>query len=259
MLDLPRLRAPSRDTPTVIPLARAARPALAVNAAVAWTGVVLTAVISTLGGYAERPVEPGLYGDTPDGFVGAGARLLDTLSYFTIWSNVVVAVSVTLLALHPGRDTLLRRVLRLDGLLMIMVTAIVYQVLLAPSVDLTGWSLLTDPILHVVTPLLTMLVWLVWGPRGWITLRLVPAALVVPALWVVWMLGRGAVIGSYPYDFADVSTLGYGTVLRTLALILVFALVVAGTLWAVDTLLRRGREASTDEVTRSTRPTPGGR
>lgn len=221
-----------------------ARTAHAVNAGVAWLGIALTAFFSGMGWYDELPVEPGLYGGHPDGAAGALARLTDTFSYFTIWSNVVVAVSATLLLSRPLRDTLVRRVLRLDALLMITVTAIVYQVLLAPTAVVTGWSRLTDPILHIVTPAVTVVVWLVWGPRGWATGRLVPAALAVPLLWIAWMLARGAVIDAYPYDFTNVADLGYASVAGTLAMILVFGLVVAAVYWGLDVALRRrGRPA----------------
>ena len=180
------------------PLTPRTRTALLVNAVVASTGVVLTVLLSGFGWYRRAPVDPGLYGDTPLGAAGALPRLVDTLSYFTIWSNIVVAVGVSLLLARPLRDTPVRRALRLSGLLMITITAIVYQVLLAPAVDVEGWSLLTDPILHVVTPALTVVVWLVWGPRGWVDARVVLAALVVPLLWIGWMLARGAVVDAYP-------------------------------------------------------------
>ena len=209
------------------------------NAVVAWGGVLVTLVLSGLGWYAGTNPDPGLYGDTGDGLFGSAQRLSDSLSYFTIWSNVVVAISATLLASRPGADTTTRRVVRLDAILMITVTAIVYQLLLAPTIDVQGWSLLTDPWLHIVTPALTVLVWVVWGPRGWISGRLVPAALVVPLLWIVWMLARGAVIGSYPYDFANVADRGVAV---TLVLILVFGLLVTCAYWGLDVLLRRRRE-----------------
>jgi hypothetical protein len=222
---------------------RRAHTAYSVNAGVAWLGVVLTIVISALGGYEQLPVEAGLYGDTADGAAGSLARVMDTLSYFTIWSNVVVALSVTLLVARPLRTSLARRVLRLSGLLMITVTAIVYQVLLAPAVVVVGWSRLTDPILHVVTPILTVVVWAVWGPRGWITRREVPLALLIPLGWIGWMLARGAVVHAYPYDFANVEDLGYASVATTLGFILVFGLVVATVFWGIERLLlrRRGR------------------
>ncbi len=217
----------------------AARAAYAVNAVVAWTGLVLTVAFSALGWYRETTPEPGLYGGHPGGAAGALARVVDTLSYFTIWSNVVVAVSVTMLLARPLGATTVRRVLRLAGLLMIVVTGIVYQVLLAPAADIQGWSRLTDPILHVLTPLLTVLVWLVWGPRGWVGGRTVLAAMLLPSAWIGWMLARGAVVDAYPYGFVNVVDVGYAAAAQTLAAIVLFGLLVAVVLWAVDVVLTR--------------------
>jgi len=213
--------------------------AWAVVAVVAWFGVVATVLLSGLGWYAQIPPEPGLYGDTGDGAYGVLQRVVDTFSYFTIWSNIVVAVTATLLA--RGSDGRRTQVLLLDALLMITVTGIVYQLLLAPSIDVQGWSLLTDPVLHVVTPLLTLAVWAWAGPRGWLTVHLLPLSLVVPLLWVVWMLARGAVIDAYPYAFVAANERGYPAALATIAAILVFGLVVAAVLTAVDRVLSRRR------------------
>lgn len=222
---------------------RRAHWAFVANAVVAWVGVVLTVMISAANGYALTTPDPGMYGAHPDGAAGVLSRVSDTLSYFTIWSNVVVGISA-ILAARGARGGRLERVLRLDAILMITVTAIVYQVLLAPDADVVGWSRLTDPILHVITPILTVLVWLVFGPRGWVTARVVPWALAVPLAWIGWMLARGAVVGAYPYDFANVTAEGYGSVAIVLALILVFGLVVASVYWGLDVLLRRRGQAS---------------
>ncbi|MAO80965.1 MAG: hypothetical protein CMH82_09935 [Nocardioides sp.] len=209
-------------------------------AAVAWTGFALTLSLSALGWYAGSPPEPGVYGDTGGGAYGVLQRVTDTLSYFTIWSNVVVALAATVLA-RGARGATWHRVLLLDALLMIVVTAIVYQLLLAPSLDVQGWSIITDPTQHVVVPVLAVAAWVWAGPRGWVSGRLVPLALVVPVLWVAWMLARGAVIGSYPYGFVAVGERGYPAVLATVAAILAFGLVVAAVLWLVDVLLGRRR------------------
>ncbi len=216
-----------------------ARAAFAVNAGVAWLGLLLTVAFSGLGWYTAQAPEPGLYGVHPQGLAGVASRLADTASYFTIWSNVVVAVAATLLARRRMRVTGLLRVLRLDALLMITITAIVYQVLLAPTAVVVGWSRLTDPILHQVTPALTVLVWLVYGPRRWVSWRVVLASLGIPLLWIGWMLARGAVVNAYPYGFANVEEHGYGSVAVTLLGILVFGVVVAAAYWALDLLLQR--------------------
>lgn len=216
-----------------------ARIAHAVTALLAWAGVAMTVVISALGAYKRGFWEPHLYGIHPDGAAGVLSRLGDTLSYFTMWSNIVVALSATLLALAPRTVTPARRALRLSGLLMITITAIVYALILAPDDVVVGWSRITNPLQHLVVPGVTLLVWLVWGPRGWFTMRTVAASLVIPLAWVAWMLGRGAVIDAYPYGFVNVATLGYPRVALTLLVILGFALLVAAAFRLVDRLLRR--------------------
>jgi hypothetical protein len=220
-------------------ISHGARVAFTANAVIAWLGVVLTVVISGLGAYTVQPLEPGLYGIHPDGLAGVVSRLADTASYFTIWSNVVVAVTMTLLVRQPLRSTALLRTLRLDSVLMITITAIVYAVLLAPNTEVVGWSRVTDPILHQVTPAVTVLVWLVYGPRGWITRRTVVAALAIPIVWVAWILLRGSVIGAYPYGFVNIGEYGVGPVAGTLAGILGFGLVVTAVYWGIDSALRR--------------------
>lgn len=231
-----------------IDISPTARAAYAVNAAVAWLGVALTALFSGLHLYEDVPADPGLFAPHPDGAADALARLGDTFSYFTIWSNIVVAISATLLLRRPAHDTWLQRVLRLDALLMITVTALVYQVVLAPTATVVGWSRLTDPILHILTPALTVVVWLVWGPRGWLTARLLPAALTIPVLWVVFTLLRGAVIDAYPYGFVNVVDLGYAVVLRNVVFVLIFALVLAAIFWGIEVALRRRTPVAAEET-----------
>jgi hypothetical protein len=220
---------------------RGERTAYLLNAVLAGAGVLLTVVLSMLDLYDRSAPEAGLYGDTVPGTAGALARLTDTLSYFTIWSNIVVAVALALLARAPRADGFWRRVLRLDAVVMITITAIVYALLLAPITEVTGWSRLTNPWQHIVVPAVTVLVWLWFGPRGWIDLRVIGGAMLIPLAWIGWMLARGAVIGSYPYGFANVTEFGYVPVFTTLAGILVFAVVMMGAYWALDRLLIRLR------------------
>lgn len=215
------------------------RKVFAVTAAVAWLGLALTLLFSALGWYRAAPVEVGMYGDHPDGIAGAVSRVSDTLSYFTIWSNAAVALAATALARESTRRSRALEVLRLDSMLMITVTAIVYAVVLAPTAVIEGWSKLTDPLLHQVTPAIALLGWIAVGPRGWITWRTVLASLAVPMAWLVWMLARGAVIDAYPYPFVNVVELGYPIVARNLGAILLFGIIVASLYWALDALLTR--------------------
>jgi apolipoprotein N-acyltransferase len=93
--------------------------------------------------------------------------------------------------------------------------------------------------LHVVTPIVTVLVWLVAGPRGLINIRVILLAMVLPLLWAAAALIRGAAIGAYPYPFLDVSTNGLPSVLAFIAAILVVALILGFALLGLDALFRR--------------------
>ncbi len=222
---------------------RAGRTAYGITALLAGGGSLLVLALSGLGQYGDVPPVGNVYGAPyPAGLAGAWSRMSDTVSYFTEWSNVVVAISAWLLWRDPANDSHRRRVLRADSLLMITVTAIVYAALLAPAEHPTGWSVFTNPLQHIVVPAVTVLVFLVWGPRDWFSWRVVAGALVIPVAWIVWMLVRGAVVGAYPYDFVDPITHGYPAVVAMIAKILVFGVVIALLYWAIDlAIIRVGR------------------
>lgn len=140
--------------------------------------------------------------------------LVRFFSYFTILSNILVAWSTTTLALGVDRDTRTWRVLRLNAVVGIAVTGLVHWFFLRPLLDLHGADHLADKLLHVVVPLLAVVGWAVFGPRGRIRRGdLLPSA-GYPALYMAWTLVHGAATSWYPYPFADVGEHGYAVVLR---------------------------------------------
>lgn len=175
-----------------------------VTAAVAVASVVVELVLVANG---HNPL---LATDIPP----ATTRVIRFLSYFTIQSNILVAVSASMLAVDPRRDGQLFRVLRLDALFGITITGIVYAVLLAPQHDPHGVNALTNAGLHYVTPIMSVLGWLAFGPRPRIPENTLLLALVWPALYIAYTLAHGAASDWYPYPFIDAAHLGYATALR---------------------------------------------
>lgn len=153
---------------------------------------------------ANKNTEPSPY--------ALGKRMANFFSFFTIQSNLLVlgvAVSLVLLA---DRDGPFWRIARLDALICISVTCLVDLTVLRPHHHLAGWSNVTDLGLHVVTPVLAVLGWLLFGPRprlGWGTLAW---SLVFPLAWLAYTLIRGAIVKWYPYPFIDVISHGYARV-----------------------------------------------
>jgi hypothetical protein len=176
----------------------------ALTAAVAAASIVVELVLVANG---HNPL---LADDAPP----AGVRVLRFFSYFTIESNLLVAVTATMLALAPYRDGPLFRVLRLDALFGITVTFVTYAVLLAPLHDPHGVARATNAGLHYVAPILTIVGWLAFGPRRRINDNVLLLALIWPALYIAYTLVHGAASDWYPYHFIDVHALGYATALR---------------------------------------------
>jgi hypothetical protein len=116
----------------------------------------------------------------------------------------------------------------------ITITGLVYHFLLTDTWDPQGIDWVSDKLLHYVTPILYVLFW--WNcVRG----KLMPFkgtfwVLTVPALYLVYWLIRGPLVGSYPYYFLDAAQYGYGYVLiNALGLCLLYWF-VAVIYWALS-------------------------
>jgi hypothetical protein len=156
-------------------------------------------------------------------------RAFNSFAFFTIQSNLLIGVSSALLALNPARSSAVLDTLRLIGVVAITVTGIVFHVALARVLDLQGWDALGNQLVHTVVPILGLVGWLLFGPRGRITARVVWWSLLFPAFWLLFTLIRGAVIDWYPYPFIDVTKLGYGgTVLNCFWVALLLLALAAG-------------------------------
>jgi len=177
--------------------------------------------------------------DVVAAFPSQAARDANVLVYFTIQSNLIVGVTALLLALRPRRSALLFRVFRFDGVAMIVLTALVYHTMLAGLSHPHGWNAVDNQLLHTVVPAMAVVGWLVFGPRGLVSWKVVWLSLVYPILWLVFTLLRGAAIGWYPYPFMDPREQGYASVSLTLAGIVVAFIALAALLLAVDRGLRR--------------------
>lgn len=173
-------------------------------------------------------VEPGrLAGATLCG------RLLRVVSFFTIQSNVLSGVTSALLARRPDRDGTVWRVARLDALVGITVTGIVYSTVLARVHEPHGWDETTvNTLVHYVVPVMMVLGWLLFGPRPRVTGAVIAWSLAWPLAWFAYTLAAGEISGWYPYPFVHVPSHGYAQVLVN-ALLVTAVLGLVAALYAV--------------------------
>lgn len=200
----------------------------------------LTALVAFTGLAVQTSVTATAEGGQFDTVAG---RIFNMFCYFTILSNVLTCATHTLLARDPGRDGPVFRAFRLAGLIGIAVTGIVYHAVLRALYDMTGAAHVADLLLHTATPILAVLGWLVFGPRGLTSARTALHALLFPALYLVFTLIRGPIVDFYPYPFLDVAANGYGRVLLNSLVVAALFLLLAFGAVALDRVLGARRAA----------------
>jgi len=175
-------------------------------------------------------------------------RTLNFFSFFTILTNLLVAIALTLPVIGSG--TRLGRWASSEGLragvtMYAVVVGLVYHFLLHATWNPQGWSYVANIALHYVMPAAILIDWLAFTPNG--RLRWIDAGkwLAFPLIYGGWTLLHGALSGWYPYWFIDAGELGLGRTLLNFGGLLAFFGVVGLIVVAIDrTLGRRDRTAA---------------
>jgi hypothetical protein len=191
----------------------------------ATAAVVFTGVLIQLPASADN--SDGFFPDRMD-------RVWNTFAFFTVQSNLLLGITCLIVALRPHARSFLFRVSRLCGVIGIAITGIVFHLALRDLQDLTGQAAIADFLLHTASPILGVVGWLLFGPRGRTSKAVVWCTLVFPAGWAAFTLIRGEATGFYPYPFIDVSDLGYPRALANCAIIGVAFVAFATGAHAID-------------------------
>lgn len=209
----------------------------AIAAGITWFGLALGMVLTVFNVYPPVDVPPNSFGLNADGVAGLFGRVVDSLSYFTNLSNVLVAVVLTMLARNPDRGGAVWHAVRMDSLVMIVITGLIYAIVLAPDAQVEGLDIIVNAIKHYIVPVMTVFLWLLVGPRRQLTFASVFTALVIPLAWAAYTLIRGEFIAAYPYGFLNVVAYGLPAVLTNIAGVAALGIILGLLFWAVDRLL----------------------
>jgi len=166
--------------------------------------------------------------------------VINALSYFTVLTNLLVAIVATAAASRRGSGTFFGRPSTMSATTVyIFVVWLVYSLLLRALWEPTGLQRVADVALHGVIPLLYIPFWCFYVPKGTLKWDLPPRWLIYPAAYAVYSLLYGALTGRYLYPFADVGALGYPAVLVNTVVFLGGFLVLGSILVAIDRLVCR--------------------
>jgi len=145
-------------------------------------------------------------------------------SYFTILTNLIVAVSYTFQLLKPGSG--LGRFFsspKVKTAIAVYITfvGLGYSLLLRHLWKPQGISWVADELLHDVTPVLYVIYWLMAVPKGILNWKDIPSWLIYPAVYFVYALIKGLITGVYPYPFIDLDELGVQGLLINLIMLII--------------------------------------
>ncbi|WP_160106720.1 Pr6Pr family membrane protein [Pseudomonas izuensis] len=161
--------------------------------------------------------------------------LVSFFSYFTVLSNTLVATVLT--CELTSRESAARRWFLQPWVssgiaVSIAVVGLVYSLLLRHLWHPEGWQWLADELLHDVMPLLFLVYWWCWVPKGTLRVWHIALWMIYPLVYFAYALLRGHLLAAYPYPFIDVGKLGYPQVfvnaVGLLAGFVLIALVVVG-------------------------------
>lgn len=160
--------------------------------------------------------------------------IVDYFGYFTILTNLLVALVLTGPMVAPGGAWArwaedLRTTWTTAAA--ILVVGVAYHVLLSATYDPVGLAAGTDLLFHYVVPALYVGYWIAFtDAREARWTRHAAVLSIYPTTYFVYLIIRGEFIGTYPYFFVDVGTLGLLGAFRNAMAILAFYLFVA---WAI--------------------------
>lgn len=201
----------------------------AVAALVGWCGLALRLVLAVAAG----------------GDVSAFGRIVNVLSSFMVLADILVALVLTAVALDAAHGWLagLRRPgVQAAAALYMAFAGLIYFLLLRTLWAAAGWSLAADVILHYAMPLLYLIYWLAFAPKGRLRPTVIPGFLAFPFLYAVYTYVRGPLVHWYPYPFLDPGSSGLGLVaINVIFLIMGFSLAAAA-LIVVDRMMAPAEE-----------------
>jgi FAR-17a/AIG1-like protein len=174
-------------------------------------------------------------------FLMLDARVVDILettirffSYFTILSNILVAIYFTAVVIQGNSR---HRLLSSPGALTaitgyITIVGLIYQIALRHLWQPEGQQWLVDELLHTVIPFAVIIFWYFNESSFPIRFQQIGAWLIFPLGYFIFILICGGFSNFYPYPFVDVPTLGLTRVLINGAcLIILYTLLSVLYIW----------------------------
>lgn len=165
--------------------------------------------------------------NTLNGDVWATLKIM--LSFFTVLSNILCAIALTVILLFKNSSVgqfFEKSSTKAAITVYIVIVGIIYNLALRGLEVPSGWHSVANELLHVVNPLLVLVYWIFFANKSNLEYKNAFTWLLYPLLYIIMIIVRGIMINKYPYPFINVVELGYPkALLNTLIILIVFYLV----------------------------------
>jgi hypothetical protein len=197
-------------------------------ACLGWAGLAIQLYLIFLGRWADQA-----------SLLGGLVRFF---SFFTVLTNTLVAVALScaLSSRQSAGHRFFKSPVVCAGIAAsIALVGIAYNVLLRHLWQPQGWQWIADELLHDVMPVLFVLYWLLYVPKGTLRVKHVALWMLYPVVYFGYVLLRGDMLGDYMYPFIDVSTLGYAKAFINASGVLTGFVLIALLVLGLDSFIAR--------------------
>ena len=163
-------------------------------------------------------------------------------AYFTITTNLLVAITCVVLLLAPNSrlgEFIGRQKTLTATTSYIVVVGIIYNVLLRIIWKPEGLQLIVNELLHAVIPILFLIYWLVFVRKDGLKWNDIWPWLLYPLIYTIYVFIFGAITGFYPYHFIDLAQLGLKTTIINACGITIFFIVISLLLVGISKLYKK--------------------
>lgn len=143
-------------------------------------------------------------------------------SFFTFWTNLLIAVYCTLQLTQKKGSGIFSQVETLTALtVFIFIVGLVFHLLLRGVFDMSGLKWVISEVHHTIVPVGMLILWFLSDDKKRGKFQKLLLWLIYPLLYVGYVLLWGSYSQFYPYPFLHVADLGWSRVLLNSAGLLV--------------------------------------
>ena len=187
---------------------------------------VYLAFIAILGWFA---LVAQFYINIKSGLAAPSEIIVRYFSYFTVTTNLLVAITCTALLINPvcGPGYFFSQQGTLTAITVyILIVGIIYNLILRSLWNPQGLQWVVDEMLHSAIPLLVFGFWIIFAPKDELLWKDIWSWLIYPIVYMLFILIRGSTSNFYPYPFINIKVLGLNKVLaNSMGIALAFILV----------------------------------